>query len=158
MSIKISHLLPVFGWCFHIIWALGKEVSSEFLNIFNKHEPPIKWKSSICVDSDNYFDTAVFKQPKTNITYWARYLLNQPIFIRCYRNILFITNICLKVYQDRNLCDCFRIFSNEKDVDKAWGILFQSFFKRNYSKDGCVVKELQIKQRQSNTAIPTTSC
>jgi len=41
-----------------IIWPHGKEAFSEFLNIFNTHEPPIK--SSICIDS-------VF--------------LNQPIFI-----------------------------------------------------------------------------
>ena len=38
------------------------------LNIFNTHEPPIKFKSSICIDSVNYLDTTVFKDPKNNNT------------------------------------------------------------------------------------------
>ena len=50
-----------------IIWPHGKDAFSEFLNIFNTHEPPIKFKSSICIDSVNYLDTTVFKDPKNNI-------------------------------------------------------------------------------------------
>ena len=51
-----------------IIWPHGKDAFSEFLNIFNTHEPPIKFKSSICIDSVNYLDTTVFKDPKNNNT------------------------------------------------------------------------------------------
>ena len=31
-----------------IIWPHDKDAFSEFLNIFNTHEPPIKFKPSIC--------------------------------------------------------------------------------------------------------------
>jgi len=52
-----------------IIWPNGKVAFSEFLNIFNTHEPAIKFKFSICIDSVNYLDTTVFKDPKTIIPY-----------------------------------------------------------------------------------------
>jgi len=51
-----------------IIWPHGKDAFSEFINIFNTHEPPIKFKSSICIDSVNYLDTTVVKDPKNNNT------------------------------------------------------------------------------------------
>jgi len=55
------------------------------------------------------------------------------------------------------------ICSNEKDFDKASGIIFQALYKINYSKrwmrgiKGKTVGELQIKQRRSHIGIPTTS-
>ena len=69
MSIKTSYLLPDLDDIF-IIWPHGKDAFSEFLNRFNTHEPPIKFKYSICIDSVNYFDTTVFKDPKKIIPYW----------------------------------------------------------------------------------------
>ena len=51
---------------FFIIWPNSKDAFSQFLNIFNTQEPPIKFKSSICIDSVNYLDSTVFKDPKVN--------------------------------------------------------------------------------------------
>jgi len=50
-----------------IIWPHGKDVFSEFLNISNTVESPIKFKSYICIDSVNYLDIT-FRYPKNNIT------------------------------------------------------------------------------------------
>ena len=36
-----------------IIWSYAKQAFSQFLNIFNTHEPPIKFISSICIYSVN---------------------------------------------------------------------------------------------------------
>jgi len=50
------------------IWPHGKDAFSEFLNIVNTHEPPIKFKSSICIDSVSYLDNTAFKETKNNNT------------------------------------------------------------------------------------------
>ena len=68
MSIKTSHLLQYLDDVF-IIWPNSKDAISEFLNIVNTHEPPIKFKSFICIDSVNYLDTTVFKDPKSKKAY-----------------------------------------------------------------------------------------
>ena len=46
-----------------------------FLDIFNTHEPSIKFKSSVSISSIDYLDTTIFKDPDNNTT-----LLNKVFF------------------------------------------------------------------------------
>ena len=39
-----------------------------FLDIFNTHVPPIKFKSSVSISSIDYLDTTVFKDPDSSTT------------------------------------------------------------------------------------------
>ena len=50
---------------------------SVFLDIFNIHEPRMKFKSSVSISSIDYIDTSVFKDPD-NIKIWVtKAFLNQ---------------------------------------------------------------------------------
>ena len=58
--------------CLHdifIIWSHGKDTFSGFLNMFNIHESPIKFKSFICIYSVIYLAITVFEDPKNNNTF-----------------------------------------------------------------------------------------
>ena len=46
-----------------IIWPHSMDAFAVFLDIFNTHEPPIKFKSSVSISSIDYLDTTVFKDP-----------------------------------------------------------------------------------------------
>ena len=63
-----------------ILWPNGNEEFSEFLNIFNTHQLTIKFKSSVCIDSVNYLNSTVFKDPKNKNTSLTKVFL-KPIYI-----------------------------------------------------------------------------
>ena len=116
------------------IWPHGKDAFSEFLNIFNTHEPPIKFESSICIDSVNYLDTTVFKDPKNNNTLLTKVFFKATDIHQMLHKHSFHPKHTFKSLLRLQIIRFVRICSNEKDFDKAWDILFQALCKTNYSK------------------------
>jgi len=81
------------------------------------------------------------------------FILNQPILISCYTNIIFPKH-AFKGYLISHIMQYpFSICSNENDIDQASRIPFQPSSKRNYPKRwSCGIKGktefgLKIKQR-----------
>ena len=46
-----------------IIWHHGRTVFSEFIDIFNSHQPPIRFKATIHEHSIDFLDTTIYKDP-----------------------------------------------------------------------------------------------
>jgi hypothetical protein len=47
-----------------MVWTHGLKEFDKFLDIFNSHQPPIKFKAEISSLSANFLDTTVFKSPE----------------------------------------------------------------------------------------------
>jgi len=107
----------------------------------------------------SYLDTTVFKEPKNNNTLLTKVIFKPTGIHQILHKHSFHPKF--KGLLRLQILRFFRIRSKEKDFDKAWGILYQTLCKRNYSKrwmrgiKGKTVMELQIKQRRSNTGILT---
>ena len=139
-----------------IIWSHDLATFSVFLDMFNTHEPPIKFKSSLSISSLDYLDTSVFKYPDNSKT-----LLTEVFFKPTDTHDLQSKHS----FHSRNTFECtfFRICSKNKEFENAWSVLFQCLRKRNYLKrwmpdiKSKTVTEPLMNQYQANAAIPTTS-
>ena len=47
-----------------LFWHHGRTVFSEFIDIFNSHQPPIRFKATIHEHSIDFLDTTIYKDPK----------------------------------------------------------------------------------------------
>ena len=60
-----------------IIWPHSMDAFSEFLDILNTHEKPIKCKSSVCISNIDYLDNIVLKDPDNSKT-WSIMVFFKP--------------------------------------------------------------------------------
>ena len=80
-----------------IIWHRGRTVFSEFIDIFNSHQPPIRFKATIHEHSIDFLDTTIYNDPKYP-NYLLRYISSQLIPISCLTKHRFTLNIRLVEY------------------------------------------------------------
>ena len=117
-----------------IIWPHSMAAFAVLLDIFNTHEPPLNFKSSVSISSIDYLDKTVFKDSDNSTT-----LLNKVFFKPTDTHQLlhkdsFHPKHTFKGLIKFQIMHFFRICSRNKDFENAWSVLFQSLGKRNYSK------------------------
>ena len=146
-----------------IIWPHSMAAFSEFLNIFNAHEPPIKFKSSVSRETINFLDTTVFADPNSRNNLLTKVYFKPTDTHQMLHKRSFHPKHTFKGLIKSQIMRFFRICSKYIDFDEAWHVYFQALAKRNYSKrwlrgiKGKTVRELQINQRRTNMCFPTTS-
>ena len=69
-----------------MVWTHGRKEFDKFLDIFNSHQPPIKFKAEISSLSANFLDTTVFKCPENE----------KELCIKVYFKLQTPINFCLK--------------------------------------------------------------
>jgi hypothetical protein len=146
-----------------IIWPHSMADFSEFLNIFNSHELPIKFKSSVGAESINYLDTTIFKDPANKNKLLSKIYFKSTDNHQMLHKNSFHPKHTFKGLLRSQVMRFFRICSKYTDFDDAWHIFYQALRKRNYSKrwlrgiKSKTVREMQINQRLSSMCFPTTS-
>lgn len=118
-----------------IIWTHGLEAFQEFLDIFNSHQPPIKFKANIQQSSIDFLDTTVFKNPDS---------VGNPLLTKVYfkptdtHQLLYKTSFhpkhTFKGVIKSQIIRFYRICSREIDFEEAWFTLYSALFSRNYPK------------------------
>ena len=136
-----------------MIWTHGLEAFQNFLDIFNSHQPPIKFKAEISSVSADFLDTTVFKCPEN------KQVLNTKVFFKPTdtHQLLFKSSFhpkhTFKSILKSQVIRFHRISSTKHDFEEAWQILYKALSKRNYSKRWMrkikiqTILELQVKDR-----------
>ena len=109
--------------------------SQKFIDIFNSHQPPIRFKATIHENSIYILDTTIYKDPK-----YPNYLLTKVYF-----KPTDIHQLLEKTFHPKHTCTFsdilksqitrfYHICSEPSEFEKAWSILYEALSKRNYSK------------------------
>jgi len=137
----------------YMIWTHGIEAFHEFLDIFNSHQPPIKFKAEIHNTSVNFLDTTTFKDPEEE-----RQLLTKVYFKPTDTHELlfkesFHPKHTFKGVLKSQIIRYYKICSRQSDFEEAWQILYKALSKRKYSKrwlrkvKNQTILDLQTKDR-----------
>ena len=81
-----------------IIWHHGRTVFSEFIDIFNSHQPPIRFKATIHENFIDCLDTTIYEDPNYPNYILTKVYFSQLIFTSCLLKHRFTLGIRLVVY------------------------------------------------------------
>jgi hypothetical protein len=117
-----------------MIWTHGLRAFYEFLDIFNSHQPEIKFKAEIRNMCADFLDTTVFKNPEDETRLMTKVFFkptdtHQLLFKNSFHPRHTFSGV-LKSQVTR----FYRICSRQEDFEEAWQILYQALSKRNYSR------------------------
>ncbi len=147
-----------------IVWTHGREAFSEFLNIFNSHQPPISFKAEIENSSINFLDTTVFKnnnhgRPLLTKVYFKPTDTHQLLYKTSFHpKHTFRGVIKSQLFRFHKIC------SHKSDFEEAWLTLHESLSKRNYSKRWLrkvkltVLHEIEQKEIVEGVVLQAPSC
>ena len=76
----------------------GRTVFSEFIDICNSHQPPIRYKATIHEHSIDFLDTTIYKDPKYPNSLLTKVISSQLISISCLTKHRFTLSIRLVEY------------------------------------------------------------
>lgn len=117
-----------------IIWQHGRQAFSEFLNIFNSHQPPIKFKANIHEYSNDFLDTTIYKNPKDRNSLLTKVYFKPTDIHQLLEKTSFHPKHTFAGILKSQITRFYRICSDASEFEKAWSVLFQASAKRKYSK------------------------
>ena len=128
-SLYLRYLDDIF-----IIWPHSRDDFTHFLNVFNSHLPPIKFKASIQENSVDYLDTTIFKDQHNPSILRSKVYFKPTDTHQLLHKKSFHPKHTFKGIIKSQITRFHRICSFEDDFERAWSILYNALNKRNYSK------------------------
>ena len=117
-----------------IIWHHGRTVFSEFIDIFNSHQPPIRFKATIHEHSIDFLDTTIYKDPKYSNSLLTKVYFKPIDIHQLLDKTSFHPKHTFSGILKSQITRFYRICSEPSEFEKAWSILYEALSKRNYSK------------------------
>ncbi len=118
-----------------IIWTHGKQAFFDFLNIFNSHQPPIKFKAEIQNYFINFLDTTIFKGGSdSDIPLLTKVYFKPTDTHQLLHKTSFHPKHTYKGLIKSQLFRFIRICTRTSDFNEAWNVLYEALSSRNYSK------------------------
>ena len=117
-----------------IIWPHGRTVFSEFIENFNSHQPPIRFKATIHEHYINLLDNAIYKDPKYPNSLLTKVYFKPTDIHQFLDKTSFHPKNTFSGILKSQITRFDRIFSEPSEFEKALSILYEALSKRNYSK------------------------
>ena len=117
-----------------IIWHHGRTVFSEFIDIFNSHQPPIRFKATIHEHSIDFLDTTIYKDPTYPNSLLTKVYFKPTDIYQLLDKTSFHPKHTFSGILKSQITRFYRICSEPSEFEKAWSILYEALSKRNYSK------------------------
>ena len=117
-----------------IIWHHGRTVFSECIDIFNSHQPPIRFKATIHENSIDFLDTTIYKDPKYPSFLLTNVYCKPTDIHQLLDKTSFHPRLTFSGILKSQITRFYRICSEPSEFEKAWSIVYEALSKRNYSK------------------------
>jgi len=117
-----------------IVWQHGRKAFLEFLRVFNCHQPPIKFKSTIHDNSIDFLDTTIYKDPTDPSRILTKVYFKPTDIHQLLEKTSFHPRHTFAGILKSQITRFYRICSEQSEFENAWSILYRSSAKRKYSK------------------------
>ena len=113
-----------------IIWHHGRTVFSEFIDIFNSHQPPIRFKATIHEHSIDFLDTTIYKDPKYPNSLLTKVYFKPTDIHQLLDKTSFHPKHTFSGILKSQITRFYRICSEPSEFEKAWSILYEALSKK----------------------------